>query len=215
MNPEYFKVHLAPSNVRMIAWEELLKYLRRFVDIDNKDILDAGCGRGELLSCLAQIARVTGVDLVIDPRLEESGYEVIQGSIISFPASNRNFDIVFASNLLEHLEFEQVKIALLKFREVLTMNGHLVILQPNFRFSFRHYFDDYTHKTIFTEKSLSRLLEANGFSIIRVWPKLLPYSVESVSKNVPQFIVRLAVKVYLKSWLRPRAGQMLIIARKI
>lgn len=214
MNQNYFDFHLIASKSRLVAWEELLGFLAKFINWHDADVLDAGCGRGELLSCLAKSTRATGLDLFIDSKLKESGYNLIESSVTSLDASSGTFDIVFASNLLEHLTMEQVHVALSNFNQVINTNGHLVILQPNFRYAYKNYFDDYTHKSIFTDKSLSRLLQANGFSILRIWPAILPYSVESVPSKIPTKLLRLLIRVYLKLPRRPFAGQMLIVASK-
>lgn len=214
MNQEYFDVHLSPSIARLIAWEELLRFIAKFVKWQDMEVLDAGCGRGELLSCLASSANATGLDLYIDPNLREKGYRLIESSVTSFDSSSSHFGVVFASNLLEHLEMEQIQMALNNFNQVLTERGHLIILQPNFRYAFRKYFDDYTHKSIFTDKSLPRLLEAHGFSIVELWPGIFPYSVELVSPKVPKHVLRWLIRIYLRLPIRPFSGQMLIIAKK-
>ena len=61
----------------------------------------------------------------------------------------------FASNLFEHLSQEDFARVLSALREKLTSAGDLVILQPNYRYAYREYFDDYTHRTIYSHISLS------------------------------------------------------------
>lgn len=214
MNQDYFELHLLASKSRLVAWEELLDFLARFIHWHEGDVLDAGCGRGELLSCLAKSTRATGLDLFVDPKLKESGYNSIESSVTSLDAISGTFDIVFASNLLKHLTMEQVHVALSNFNKVLNNGGHLVILQPNFRYAYKNYFDDYTHKSIFTDKSISRLLQANGFSINKIWPAILPYSVKSVPSKITTRVLRLLIRIYSKLPYKPFAGQMLIIASK-
>lgn len=214
MNQDYFDFHLIASKSRLVAWEEILRFLAKFVDWHDKDVLDAGCGRGELLSCLAKSSRATGLDLFVSPELKEFRYNLVEKSVTSLDVSTGTFDMIFASNLLEHLDVENVHAAISNFHQVLNRHGNLIILQPNFRYSYRKYFDDYTHKSIFTDKSLSRLLASQGFSIVKIWPKILPYSVESVPSKIPTKVLRNLIRVYLKSPIRPSAGQMLIVARK-
>ena len=45
--------------------------------------------------------------------------------------------------------------------------GRFIIIQPNFRYAWRRYFDDYTHRSIFTDVSLPALLRSHGFRIDR------------------------------------------------
>ena len=51
---------------------------------------------------------------------------------------------------------------------MLRPGGRLLVIQPNFRYAFREYFDDYTHRSMFTDVSLPNLLRAQGFEIERV-----------------------------------------------
>jgi hypothetical protein len=79
----------------------------------------------------------------------------------------------------------------------------LIVLQPNFKFSFKQYFDDYTHKTIFTDKSLIDFLGALGFKCELNYPKFLPYSVKSKFGGFSWLI-----PFYLLSPIKSFAGQM-------
>lgn len=45
-------------------------------------------------------------------------------------------------------------------RYVLRRSGRLILIQPNFRYAWREYFDDYTHRAVFTDVSLPALLRA-------------------------------------------------------
>ena len=118
-------------------------------------------------------------------------------------------DVVFASNLLEHLELSDVLATVREVRRVLKPGGTLLLLQPNFRFAYREYFDDYTHRTVFTDRSLPDLLSACDFGIMRVESRFLPFSLRSGLPAYPWL-----VNAYLRSPWRPWAGQMLVIAQK-
>ena len=87
--------------------------------------------------------------------------------------------------------------------------GRLVILQPNFRLCYRDYFDDYTHVSVFTDRSLPDVVRAAGLTVTRVWPRFLPFSMKSrLPVGTPW------VWLYLRSPLKPCAGQMLVVAEK-
>ena len=75
------------------------------------------------------------------------------------------FDVVFASNLLEHLERSQSDRLLAEAMRVLRPGGRLILLQPNFRLQPGRYFDDYTHVAIFTDDSLADYLIASGWQV--------------------------------------------------
>ena len=84
------------------------------------------------------------------------------------------FDVVLASNVLEHFEPDAASRLVGGIAEVLRPGGRVVLVQPNFRFAFRRYFDDYTHRAIFTDVSLAALLRAHRLSIELVQPRFLP-----------------------------------------
>jgi SAM-dependent methyltransferase len=118
------------------------------------------------------------------------------------------FDVVFASNLLEHLTREETKETLKAVLRVLKPGGRLLLIQPNFRLSFRRYFDDYTHIQIFTDTSLQDLLNSSGFACEKVLGRFLPFSLKTTGPKWPWLL-----RFYLLLPVRPFAGQMYIVAR--
>ena len=122
------------------------------------------------------------------------------------PAS---FDVVLASNVLEHFSPDVAASVVAGVAAVLRPGGRFVMVQPNFRYAWRRYFDDYTHRSIFTDVSLPALLRAHGFRILEVRPKFLPYSMRGA--RVP---ITPLVSAYLRSPFKPMAGQMLVVAAK-
>jgi ubiquinone/menaquinone biosynthesis C-methylase UbiE len=123
--------------------------------------------------------------------------------------ADRSIDSVFASNLVEHLDVEDVRTMVGEIRRVLKEGGRLVLIQPNFRISSKRYFDDYTHRSIWTDVSLSDFLRSEGFEVERIQPRFLPLTVKS-RLPVRSWLIRL----YLASPIKPMAGQMLVVGRK-
>ncbi|OGH81062.1 MAG: hypothetical protein A3F93_02770 [Candidatus Magasanikbacteria bacterium RIFCSPLOWO2_12_FULL_34_7] len=123
---------------------------------------------------------------------------------------DNSVDMFLASNFFEHFIIEDVEKIILQINRVLKKGGRLCILQPNFRYCWREYFDDYTHRTIFTHEGLSTLLKENNFDLIKVLPKITPYSFKSSSIPTP----RLVIRAYLNSPIRPGAKQMALIVEK-
>ena len=116
---------------------------------------------------------------------------------------------MFASNLLEHLEWPSIERTLDEVRRALKPGGRLILLQPNFRYCAGTYFDDYTHRTIFTHVGLADLLASRGFEVERVVPRFLPFSFKS---RGPKW--GFLVALYLRLPWRPLARQMLVVARR-
>jgi SAM-dependent methyltransferase len=120
-----------------------------------------------------------------------------------------DFATVIASNFLEHLEHDAIDALLDDVARVLRTGGRLILIQPNFRLDQKRYFDDYTHRTIWTDTSLTDLLVAHGFRIERCEPRFLPLTM----KSRLSFGHRL-VPAYLRLPFRPLAGQMLVVAER-
>jgi SAM-dependent methyltransferase len=118
-----------------------------------------------------------------------------------------SFDVVFASNLLEHLERPATAQLLAESARVLREDGILMLLQPNFRLDPGGYFDDYTHVAIYTDRSLADYLRSQDWRIVQVHPRFLPLTMKSKGSALT-----FLVPWYLRSPIKPLAGQMLLIA---
>ncbi|MBM3309865.1 MAG: class I SAM-dependent methyltransferase, partial [Candidatus Altiarchaeales archaeon] len=122
------------------------------------------------------------------------------------------FDVVFASNLLEHLSYEDFQKTIAEVNRILKKGGKFIIIQPNFKYCAGEYFDDYTHRIVFTHISLCDALMASGFKINVLKPRFLPFTMKSSLSKLANPIL---IKFYLKSPLKPFAKQMLVIAEKV
>ena len=117
-------------------------------------------------------------------------------------------DFAFASNLFEHLRQEEFATVLEALRWKLALAGTLTILQPNYRFAYREYFDDYTHIAVYSHISLCDFLIANDYEILDAKPRFLPLTIKSRLPVSP-----LLIRAYLASPVKPGGKQMLIRAR--
>jgi SAM-dependent methyltransferase len=118
-----------------------------------------------------------------------------------------SIDVVFASNLFEHLSQQELASTLKEVKRTLKPSGSIVIVQPNFRYAYREYFDDYTHVAMYSHVSLSDFLRANDFQVVECQPKFLPLTVKSRFPIHP-----LLIQLYLWFPIKPLGRQMLIRA---
>lgn len=133
--------------------------------------------------------------------LDESVVPLIGGGIEKI--EDGSITKIFASNFFEHLAKDEITVLMSQLRNKMAPSLKLIILQPNFKFSFKQYFDDYTHKTIFTDTSLIDFFSSLGFKCHLNYPKFLPYSVKSKFGGLSWLI-----PFYLMSPIEPFAGQM-------
>lgn len=187
-------------------------FLQRWI-APTDSVLDVGCGMGEFLNHV-RCARRTGIDL--NPAMAASlapGIEFKAGDVrdLSFLPDGSQ-DLVFTSNLLEHLPSKaDVERLLREAARVLKKGGHLVALGPNLRFLPGTYWDFWDHLVPITDRSLVEALETIGFETVDCIPKFLPYTTRSSLPKAP-WLVRLYLRLPF-AW-RFLGGQFLVRARK-
>jgi SAM-dependent methyltransferase len=190
-------------------WQVLCTYLERDIPRDAS-ILELGGGYCHFINNIKAGQRHV-VDLF--PDLAANAAPGVTAHVRSCTNldnfSADSFDAVFASNLFEHLNREELNQTLASARRVLRPQGRLLIIQPNFKYSYREYFDDYTHIQIFTDVSLRDLLVTAGYRPEKVIPRFLPFSLKSTGPKWPWLL-----RCYLALPWRPFAGQMYIVASK-
>ena len=98
-------------------------------------LLDCGCGNGEVTLSVAErigTSRIYGIDIVegnID-KAKANGIQVYQGDLNQkLPFESESFDVVHASNIIEHLCNTDIFIK--EVHRVLTVGGYLIISAPN------------------------------------------------------------------------------------
>lgn len=154
-------------------------------------VLDAGAG---LCNFINNVRAARRVAMDADPSVAErcrNGVTFVHTEHLAECRPLGPFDVVFISNLLEHLANSEAVLEFLnETRRLLKPNGRVMILQPNFALVGAAYFDFIDHKTILTDKSLIEALELNRFSIEYVKCRFLPYTSKSSIPKAP-WMVRL------------------------
>ena len=205
----YWEAHLRYDPQRQVVWRELARVIQADVPVAAR-LLELGAGYCYFVNNIRAAERHA---LDLEPRVREfagPGVQIHVGSctdLSMFPTAS--LDVVFASNVLEHLVRPDVDATLREVRRVLSPGGRLILLQPNFRYSVRDYFDDYTHVTVFTDWSLARWVEAAGFSVSKLVPRFIPGDSRGGRPKHPWL-----VRLYLKLPVRPFAQQMYLVAQR-
>ncbi len=147
----------------------LLGMLDRVVPGRNLQVLDVGCGAGNMIHHLGRYGQVQGIE--IDPRpvavAHQRGYDVQQGDATQgLPFEPGSFDLVAALDLIEHNEDDA---AILRHcHDVLKPGGHIVITVPAFMWLWSHNDVINAHVRRYTAGELRRKLEQAGFRIRRL-----------------------------------------------
>jgi ubiquinone/menaquinone biosynthesis C-methylase UbiE len=98
-------------------------------------VLDAGCGRGEVLyACANSGAEVAGVDysqdaveITRETLADFPDADIRRGDVTDLPWEPSTFDRILFSDVIEHLDPPQTVPALAEFRRVLRPGGYLVV----------------------------------------------------------------------------------------
>jgi hypothetical protein len=204
----YHSSRFTPDPRRRVLWQTLVDgFFQKEIPSDAV-VLELGAGYGEFINSVRARRRIAvdcwsgmlehlqaGVEGLVTPihHLEAIAYESV--------------DYVFSSNCFEHVPQRELIECLTQLRQKMKPSARLTIVQPNFKYSFREYFDDYTHVSIYTERSLSDLLSAQGFRVDRCIPRFLPLTIKSRFPVHP-----LLIRLYLASPFKPLARQMLVSA---
>ena len=205
---DYFKTRFTYDAKRDAVWREVGAYLQARYIPPSSRILDLGAGYCHFINNVEGRERHA-----LDA--SETVAEYAAPGVVAHAQScthldgfaDDSLDVVFSSNLFEHLTREDLNATLAELRRVLRPGGRLLVVQPNFKYCAADYFDDYTHVQIFTHVGLADLLAASGFRPLDVRPRFLPFSMKS---RLPK--ASLLVRLYLRAPFKPFAGQMLLVA---
>jgi SAM-dependent methyltransferase len=204
----YFETRFKHDARREVLWRTLYRhYFYRLIS-ENDSVLDLGAGYGHFINNVVAKRRIAldawgGFVDYLRPGIESRIGNVVD---LSFLAP-KSVNFAFASNLFEHMPQEDLASVLCQLRTILAENGTINILQPNYYYAYREYFDDYTHRTVYSHTSLCDFLEAHGYRIIECRPRFLPLTLKSRLPVSP-----LLIQLYLSLPWKQMGKQMFVRA---
>ncbi|NCZ71676.1 MAG: class I SAM-dependent methyltransferase, partial [Actinobacteria bacterium] len=132
---------------RIKVWAPISRYVTSLAQNPQR-VLDPACGLGEFINSFPAPER-WAADLGLDGSTLEPSVKFTSGSFFDVDLPNDYFDLIFLSNVLEHmLNQEQVNECLVRARSKLRPGGTIVVMDPNFRFCRKEYFDCADHTVI-------------------------------------------------------------------
>jgi SAM-dependent methyltransferase len=210
MKPDdaYFQTRLSYEPKRDEIWKPIVKYLQRFIP-EKARVLELGAGYCSFINQVQALERhaLDVSDVVKKHAADDVKVHVRNCTNLRSFGSNA-FDTVFSSFLFEHLDRNELNRVMLELRRILRTGGVMITLLPNFKYIYRHYFDDYTHQQVFSHLSFADYLISMGFELVEVQGRFIPYSFKS---RFPKSAF--LTELYLKLPWRPFAGNMLVVAR--
>jgi SAM-dependent methyltransferase len=150
--------------------KKLIKHLSIIYDLKiNSKILELGCGRGEFINEFTELGMSGyGIDVsdYAKKYCKNTEIKTIDITKNPIPYPENYFDIVFSKSFIEHFYYPEAI-----FKEayrVLKPSGIFINLTPEWKYIYKSFYDDYTHRTPFTKKSLEDIYLINGFKNIKV-----------------------------------------------
>jgi ubiquinone/menaquinone biosynthesis C-methylase UbiE len=208
----YYASRYTYNTDRGIVWKEIVRFLDPFLK-GKQTVLDVGAGYCDFINNVTAEKRVA-IDMSPDFfQYASDGIQTFQTRADQLSGlQDSSVDAAFSSNLLEHLSDAELESTMKEIKRVLKKGGLFILMQPNYHYSYRNYFDDATHKKVFSDSSLESFLVSYGFNIVKKMPKFLPFSLKSRPGLVP--IHPLIIRAYIHSPWKPFAGQMLFVSEK-
>lgn len=162
------------QQVKKITLNKKVKLIDQY-SLDEKILLDIGCGTGEFLAYAKNKNwNTVGVEVNQNARNKASNKNLkIYKSLEDLP--NRQFNIISLWHVLEHLPNLNEKISLIKTK--LDDNGTLIIAVPNYKsYDAKHYkefwaaFDTPRHLWHFSQDAIKILFEKHNFKVTKTLP---------------------------------------------
>jgi SAM-dependent methyltransferase len=211
LDGNYHQTRFEFDERRETLWRSLYQfYFQHWIGTEDC-VLELGAGYGHFINNIQARQRIAldvwpGMINFLKPDVEGHVGRVTDLSFLQ----NGSVDFVFASNLFEHITQNDLAAVLLQLEAKLSPRGQLCLLQPNYRYAYREYFDDYTHVTVYSHLTMCDFLRAHGYEIVACKPRFTPLTVKSRLRISPVLIW-----LYLKLPVKPLGKQMLIVARPI
>jgi cyclopropane fatty-acyl-phospholipid synthase-like methyltransferase len=205
---DYFRTRFTLDSRRQVLWAALYRhYFSRYIRPEFT-VLELGAGYGYFINNVNATRRIAVDHWAGMTDFLDKGVEPHIGPIQNLDfLEDRSVDYTFASNVFEHLSKDDLTSTLNGLRAKLKSGGTLTIVGPNYRFCYDEYFDDYTHVSVFSDRSLADFVEAHGFKVVDTVPRFMPLTIKS-RLRVSESLIRL----YLLSPIKPLGKQMLLRA---
>ena len=205
----YHEVRVSYDKKRKILWSTLASFFCKKYINKNSTVLEIGASYCDFINSIKAKKKIALDSWSGVRKYADKNVQCIVGDVNNLKKiKNDTLDIVFASNLFEHLKKKDFELFLEQIKQKMRSDGKLIILQPNYKKCYKDYFDDYTHISIWTDVSLKDFLIANGFDVVESYPGFLPLSIKSKLPVIP-----ILIKLYINLPLKPFEKQMLLISK--
>lgn len=190
-------------------------FLQQFIR-DDDVVLDVGAGQCEFINHI-RAGKKIALDINEDvKKFAAKDVTVVVATVKELLNKSKpgSVDVLFMSNLLEHLDSkEEVFRLLTESHMLLSKGGRLLIMQPDIKLVGHAYWDFFDHKVPITTTSLLEALASIGFSIAYLRSPFMPYSTKVKWLPLWPPLLRLYLKTRPLQYLFGK--QFFVCARKV
>ena len=161
--PKHFSGEHEDSKRLFVTFKRLLSFIKLNHMNSSSKLLDLGSGNGSFVN----VCNENGFNAVgLDGSKDNIDFEKDQ---LKF--DNDTFDIITLVSVIEHIN--NPSNILKEIFRVLKKGGIVIIVTPNFKYSFRNFYDDPTHIRPYSHKSIDTLMKLYEFKTLKVVPMLV------------------------------------------
>lgn len=204
---------------------KLIDYLIKRANLKkDQKILELGCGRGDFIIEFKNKGLNTyGIDLSeysknFFPKLNFSKVDMTKDKL---PFEDNYFDVIYSKSFIEHFYYPDVIFE--EAYRVLKPGGTIITLTPEWKYIFKSFYDDFTHRVPFTKDSLKDIHQMYNFKIVAIesfiqLPVLFKKNIISNFFLILSYLTRVLVPDYFRmssKWIRFSKELMILsIAKK-
>jgi ubiquinone/menaquinone biosynthesis C-methylase UbiE len=167
---DYARVVYNEQDIPLTSYpQKLVNYLIEKYELKAGDnLLELGPARGDFIKeFYKKKLNIYGVDISdyakeYCPEIKFKNADLEKENI---PFDDNFFDVVYTKSFVEHFYYPE-KIFSEIFR-VLKPGGKIITLTPHWKYMYKYFYEDYSHRTPFTIESLDYIQKTCGFSNIQ------------------------------------------------
>jgi cyclopropane fatty-acyl-phospholipid synthase-like methyltransferase len=183
MTSDYYQTRYTYNKNRKEVWKAICQYITRYIT-PQSSVLDLGSGYCDFINNITAKSKIA-----LDADISSMQYCDPSVSFLNIKATEmefeeNSFDAIFASNLFEHLNEHDLDELTKRKYKCLKYKGKLILIQPNYYYAYRNYWDDFKHVKAFRHVSFSDFLISKGFRNLKIKKKFSPIVLNLFSQNL-------------------------------
>ncbi len=205
--------------------KQLIEYLIKKAGLfENQKIIELGCGRGDfIIEFKKKGLKAYGVDIsdYSQKFFPDLNFKKVDFENEKTPFANETFDVVYSKSFIEHFYYPEKIFE--EAHRILKPGGKIITLTPEWKYIYKSFYEDFTHRVPFTKESLKSIHEITNFKNLHIksfkqLPILFNDNFQSKLFDFLSFLTRISVPDYFRmrnKWIRFSKEIMLLsIAEK-